>query len=384
VVVVGATAVVVTRSTGSDPEDARSTEGAPDDGGPSGAAGGWVVQEVGNDPFAANDTTVCTAALRAVLYCVDARTGDELFSQQLDNGPPDSAVLLEDRLLVSNPGAPTGELDAFSLEGERLWRTPLGVSARQQLPVVDGVVTVVDSEEGPAELVGVDVADGRERWRAFTGGYERPHVDSPRVFTDGVRVYTGVERIDPIEAAVVGNIAAVDPASGETLWTSPQLDDIGRGDGIAAAAPFDDGSAVAFLMDGRPRRIVVLDAATGQLRWEVPVAFGRADIVHADGTTVVSDGPDMRAHDAEGRQLWEAPSPVFERSPGPVERDELVFDDGRLFLVGFDVYEVDPATGASRLVHERPGASDAAVVGDHLVIAGVTELEAVPLASIGR
>ena len=165
------------------------------------------------------------------------------------------------------------------------------------MPVIGDLLLVIED----SELVGVRVADGSEAWRSYVppndgdrGLPEGPQATDDDVFTDGTLAYIAIETLDHETAGdVTGNIVAVDPATGREVWRSAELGDIGYGAGIADAAPFDEGGAVAFLMEGTPRRIVVLDAATGQQRWEAPIASEYASIVDAAGTTIVADGPDM-------------------------------------------------------------------------------------------
>jgi outer membrane protein assembly factor BamB len=347
-----------------------------------------VSAEHGNSGLlVADEEMVCSTTVGSRVYCVDAGSGDERFGVQLDRGLATPPVLLDDRLLVASSGAISGDLFAYGLDGEELWTKSLAVDAEGDMPVVGGVLTVVEDQE----LVGLGIADGKEVWRDYPADAvearraedpaapDGPHAVGPDVYTDGTLVYAAIETIDPRAGSASGNIVAVDPGSGREVWRSDTLTDIGFGAGIADAAPFEDGDAVAFLMEGTPRRIVVLDAATGRFRWEAPIASDHASIVDAGGATIVADGPDMRALDRDGRPTWEVPSPVIARSPDLTGPGELVVEGGRLFIAGFDVDEVDPTTGASELIRSDVNATDVAVVGDLLVMAGIGELEAVPL-----
>jgi outer membrane protein assembly factor BamB len=294
-------------------------------------------------------------------------------------------VLLDDRVLVASSGTFTGDLHAFSLDGDDLWRESYAVDADFDMPVIGDLLVAI--EDG--ELVGIRVADGAEAWRSYLptndgdrGVPEGPQATDDDVFTDGTLVYVAIETLDPeIAGGVTGNIVAVDPATGREVWRSAELGDIGYGAGIVDAAPFEEGGAVAFLMEGTPRRIVVLDAATGQQRWEAPIASEYASIVDAAGTTIVADGPDLRALDRSGRPTWEVPAPVIARVPDLLGPGELVVEQDRLFIAGYDVLEVDPATGESELIRTGVSATDVAVAADRLVIAGISQVEAVPLPS---
>jgi outer membrane protein assembly factor BamB len=357
---------------------------APGAGGRGDSDGGWVAEGRGHSQLlAVGGGLVCSTATGSA-FCVDAGSGADRFEVELHRGLATSPVLLDDRMLVASSGAITGDLVACSLDGAELWDESLAIDAEQEMPVVGGVVTAIEGDE----LVGVAVADGREVWRAYVPTDERdrepddpigPQAVGPDVYSDGTRVYAATQTIDPTTGTASGNIVAVDPATGRAVWRSAALGDIGFGNGIAAAAPFDDGSAVAFLMEGTPRRVLALAVADGRQLWEAPIASPYADIVDAGGRTVVADGPDMRALGRDGRAAWEVPAPVIARSPDLLGPGELVVDQGRLFVAGVDVVEVDPATGESELLLPDVDATDVAIAADLLVVAGISELRAIPL-----
>ncbi len=370
---------VVVRSGGGDGGDVAGGSGTGGDGDL------WVAPEHSNSfLLSANDELACSTTSSNV-FCLDATSGEDRFDVPLDRGLNTSPVLLDDRVLVASSGTFTGDLHAFSLDGDDLWRESYAVDADFDMPVIGDLLLVIED----SELVGVRVADGSEAWRSYVptndgdrGLPEGPQATDDDVFTDGTLAYIAIETFDPQTAAdVTGNIVAVDPATGREVWRSAELGDIGYGAGIADAAPFEEGGAVAFLMEGTPRRIVVLDAATGQQRWEAPIASEYASIVDAAGTTIVADGPDLRALDRSGQPTWEVPAPVIARAPDLLGPGELVVDQGRLFIAGYDVLEVDPATGESELIRTGVSATDVAVAADRLVIAGISQVEAVPLPS---
>ena len=377
VAVVAAAAFVVARSRKDDSD--RAERGPSTD-----ADEGWTSEPFRNSlHLAVGGGMVCSTTVRNLVYCLDAATGDERFSVQMDPAavvtPP---VLLDDRLLVAISGV-DGQLFAYSFEGEELWKASLETTLMDDLPVAGGVVAVVQREE----LIGIDVSNGQERWRVYpSDDFEGPHPAGSTVFTDGSRFYAAIRLSDILSGDTFGHVVAVDPASGDELWRSPVLGEVGWS-GPEAAAPFADDSAVAFMMrgiSGSSRPMVVLDAATGQPRWEARITSDYASIVHLDGSTIVADGTDMRAYDRDGERSWSVRSPVLARSPDLLSPGILTVEEGRLFVAGHDVYEVDPATGASDQIGEDGvDAKDVAIADDRLLIAGLMELEALPLSSIG-
>jgi outer membrane protein assembly factor BamB len=378
VAVVAAAAFVVARSGKDEPEPGRAGRGADE---------GWTSEPARNSQLlAVGGGMVCSTTVRSVVYCLDAATGDERFAVQMEEAGAvfSSPIVLDDRVLVTGSNGLDGRLVAFSFEGEELWSAPAKAMPARELPVVDGVVALVEGDE----LVGIDVSTGQERWRAYgSDGFETLHAAGDDVYTDGAQFYAAIEVNDVLAGELFGHVVAIDPASGGERWRSPVLGDIDWSGGPEAAAPFDDDSAVAFLMDGisgSPRRMVVLDAATGQLRWEVRIVDDYASIVHLDGSTIVADGTDMRAYDRDGERSWSVRSPVLARSPDLLSPGILTVEEGRLFVAGHDVYEVDPATGASDQIGEDGvDAKDVAISADRLLIAGLMELEAIPLSSVG-
>jgi outer membrane protein assembly factor BamB len=353
------------------------------------ASDGWTSDELSNSRMLTTDgERVCSTTLERVLYCLDAATGEELFTTEIDSDSLTSPQLVGDSLVLGGSRFYSGELYTYSLEGDEQWRAPIDADDEDtRLPIAGDVTAVVEDEQ----LVGVDLATGEELWRTYaesddeggssagdSSGDGLTAVPSD-VFTDGSRFYAAVQSYDPATGGGDGHVVAVDPGSGSEIWRSPQLPDVGMRSGIRKLAPFDDGSAVAVHLEGFPQRIVVLESETGQMRWEVGLVSEYASVAHLDGLTVVADGADTRAYDAQGQEVWAMASPVLESKPDLLSPGELVVDQGRLFAVGYDVYEIDPADQSSRLLRSGGSAHDVVVVGDLLVISAVMELQAVPL-----
>jgi hypothetical protein len=75
-------------------------------------------------------------------------------------------------------------------------------------------------------------------------GTGRKSVSGDNAYTDGTFVYAAVEAaMDPASGDTSGSIVAVDGATGEEVWRSPELGDIGCGVGADDAAAFVDGAA---------------------------------------------------------------------------------------------------------------------------------------------
>lgn len=220
-------------------------------------------------------------------------------------------VVAGDLVVVSGPGV-IAALDAGS--GEQRWarvyrpRSFLGVTAvRQHLPaaVTADTVYVTSRHAGlsPVWLKAHDAEDGRVRWRkriATRGDlFGDEDVGTP-VVAEG-RVFVSIDTFE--------SIIAVDARTGRLLWTYAEASTI-RDDGRAEL------HSDPVVLDGRlyavfegpsfdTSRLVVLDAATGQVIWrEQPVAdavkraVGPVQIAAGSGMVVTAAGGAVRAYRA--------------------------------------------------------------------------------------
>ncbi|MFD3582668.1 PQQ-binding-like beta-propeller repeat protein [Streptomyces sp. NPDC058683] len=99
-------------------------------------------------------------------------------------------------------------------------------------------------------------------------------------------------------------VARVDAASGRTLWrtgTRPQgAQPIGVRDGLVYA--YED-------PDDTTRRVVALDAATGDRRWQRDINKSEAAVLYDGGLLTLSpDYASFVAYGSSGKELWRAPS----------------------------------------------------------------------------
>ncbi len=376
-IVVGVAAAVAVRQSGSGSAD-------------QGAASRWEAEQFGGSQLLVSDSDqVCSVTSDSLVYCLDPATGDEVFSRQLYLSVVTSPTLADGGILVGGSSSGSaGTVFAYTAEGEDLWEAPLDITADRPLLVVGDVVALASGDGRDGALVGLDLATGAERWRAFDAAAgTTAQLLSTHLFTDGVRLYAAVAEGITDTSLGTGYIVALDPATGQEIWRSQALAGIGVSRVVASAAPFADGSAAAFAIDASPSaaeegsQVVVLDSATGAVRWEVPTV-GSAEVAHADGLVIVLDGSDLRGYDSAGSEVWSSPVPVSEDAPGQPAVTGLVLEGDRLFGIGRDVYAIDPATGATEIAASSGTTSDVAVAGDALVVAGVFSVSAVPLADV--
>jgi outer membrane protein assembly factor BamB len=368
--------------------------------------GGWASGLGRHTYITADDETVCGATSDGVLYCVDAATGVERFTEQLD-GTPTGPALVDGAVVVAIRPETRGTegLFAYSVDGEPLWAAGLAATATYdvELATAAGVVALpVDTPETGTPLVGVDAATGEERWRLYDSEDGPELVAGESVYSDGERFYVGVKSFPDLDVCVdsaseavsdevadacatgrlIYQVAAIDGASGAELWRfslprTPDFDDLIDLGGVAALG---DGSALAVVLGIGPDRLVMLDRVSGELRWEVPLASDYGSVAQVDDVVVVADyDQGIHGYDVAGDLLWSVPSP-----PSSVDGSEpailgsLVTEGGRVYSVGFDLYEIDPTDGATRLVGAAASSTDVAVIGDRLVVAGMRGIQVVP------
>ncbi len=350
------------------------------------ASSRWVAPTLGNSQGLATDgEVVCSTTVGPTLYCADPETGETTFTVTVD--PDDmtgSPELVDGTLLMGLDRRLGGNLLAYSLEGDELWSADVAVQSDDEMAVVGDTVVAVDGLMD-SELVGVDLATGEERWRTLTAHeFEDPRLVMGGVHTDGRYVYVAVDLTDmslPSDQTPTF-IIAVDPASGAEVWRTQVDDNVAPVLDIGSVASLDDGTLMAFVVYGSHNgssEMVVVDTATGQRRWQVPLSSVYASVAHIDGTTVLADGADTRGYSSDGTELWAVPSPEIARTPNLVSPGALVIDGDRLWSAGYDVYELDPTNGSSVLLADGVSAIDVAVVGERLVISGISQLEAIPI-----
>lgn len=221
---------------------------------------------------------------------------------------------------------PPAELVEFTprIEVERVWSTGVGRGISRSQPklkpiyaggriwTVDyrGLLTVIDAESGNRVAridTELDVSAG------------------PTIFDD--RVYLGT---------FDGEIHVLDAGSGATHWSAQLSSE------ILSLPVLHDGVLIVRCLDGR---VFGLDATNGRRLWvhdrSVPALTlrGTSDILARAGQAFIGydDGTVIALRVADGSVLWEQPVSVPE---GRTELERLADIDGRLVLIGSDLYVV--------------------------------------------
>ena len=147
----------------------------------------------------------------------------------------------------------SGTVVRIGPNGEIVWRTDIGVAISGGVGS-DGFVVAVGSSRGEVITLG---ADGKELWRAQVSGV----VQSPPLVGRGLVLVRGSDH----------RLTAVDATSGKRRWNYQRTTPALTLQSITQMAFAGDLVAAGFPSG----RLVMLAAANGTVRWDVPVAEPR-------------------------------------------------------------------------------------------------------------
>lgn len=253
-------------------------------------------------------------------------------------------------------GSGAGELNALEFDGTVRWTRDVG-SVYSRPRVVDGAVFVA-SDDGVVRAF--ETADGELSWRTEDLRSASPDLTIAAVGDDVVYVATG-------------GLVGLDRADGSERWTYGTGDDRIRGatvvDGVAYVSTRDGVSAIdggeerwsvdfesnAFVQTVEGDRVFVRhewdlfarDAANGEERWTLEDVEGMGVAVHGD--VVYVGGDRLRAIDAvDGSERWS----TSVGDGGPVK--SIVVDAATDGNAAADEHVVYVHTGDSRLHRFEP------------------------------
>ena len=268
-----------------------------------------------NGPQVLSGDTLYVTTEDGNVYALNADTGTQRWQTHPPNGDPVIGVAAGGRLFISDYHGLVLALDAAS--GKQLWQTAVG----DDLTILNYGAGNLYAATREHELVALDPATGRLRWRYQTGskagatchpivgasavyaicGYGSKGVSVDAVAADGERLWqwqrpnvnlTGFA-VDSAAVYVSGDtgLTALDPRTGQEQWGyKPD-----RTPGLAV-----QGNLV-YLSTGE---LVAISTATRQEVWRAKGVAGAPSL--AGNTIYVSDGRGLTALDREtGRQLWQ-------------------------------------------------------------------------------
>lgn len=234
----------------------------------------------------------------------------------------------------------TGILDRFPADGLHVkWRTPIRKGYAGPA-VAGGRVFVTDSQPTTGRKVvervlALDEETGKilwvQEWETSYAGLQNLYAIGPRATptVDGDRVYA---------LGVMGNLLALDTATGKILWQKDYVKDFNTevpSWGITGA-PLVDGNRLICLAGGEPDgKVIALNKMTGEEIWRAlssdwEPGYNQPTIIEAAGVRqlIIYHPRAINALDpATGRIYWEVPFNVGQGMtiPTPVHSGDYLF-----------------------------------------------------------
>ena len=309
-----------------------------------------------------------------VLVCLNATTGEPVWEVEADArtgkygfpGTRTAPTIKDGRIFVIGP---TGDLYAFSTDkGELLWRRNLlqEYQAKRphwavgQAPVVWQNLVICTPQGGKAGLAAFDVATGKPRWQARTGGGNSMSYSSPILAT-----IDGVEQVLAITGSRQNTrTGGYDPKTGTKLWdyagwqcripiTAPLHLGGGR---VFITGEYGAGSAMIQVTkegDGfQAKQLFKTQACGAQIHQ--PFLVGKHLYANSNGNKR-RDG--FACIDLDGKLVWRT-----QRDPN--------FEKGGLLLAGGLVYAVNGTNGT--LIAFKPTPEGFTKLGEAKFLGGKT------------
>lgn len=247
----------------------------------------------------------------AVFFCLDAASGRVIWYLRTDDDADTGIALAPDGTLVFAAGP---DVFAVTQEGEVRWRFRTGLKVFSAPAIDDDGTVYVGSQDNHIYAI---APDGRMRWRYRT----RDDVDgSPAIGDDGT-IYVGSDdhRVYALRR------------DGTLRWSADVGADVRAPIGLGASGAIYVGVLAPHA------RVVALDAAGGQERWEFAIAPDATGAGVASGPLVDRDGNLYFGADddfvyslsPDGRLRW------FVRTGGDVDGEPVITPEG-ILLIGSD------------------------------------------------
>ena len=213
-----------------------------------------------------------TSKLVRHLICIDRKTGKQLWEKKVANEQKEDAYggfLREHGYASNTPVIHSGNIYAFfgksglyaySLDGKELWNKNLGTSSTNRKwgsaasPIVVEDTLVVSAAEEDLTVYGLDLNDGKEKWKAEGDALEMAY-GTPAIMK------TKEGRTD-IVLPVPGEIWGMNPSNGKLRWYA-ETDITGN---VSPSPVIGDGTVYVF--GGYPRTArtaVQVDGAKGEI-----------------------------------------------------------------------------------------------------------------------
>jgi outer membrane protein assembly factor BamB len=222
-----------------------------------------------------------------------------------------------------------------------LWRQPVG-GGYAGFAVARGVAVTIEQRRDQEAVVCYDAAGGRECW-----SYAWPALFSERLGGDGPRATPTIFDDGVFALGATGKLVCLDLATGQLRWEADVLKDNGNLPWGMAGSPLVDQTLVivtpgAQTAGAKGRAVIAYDRETGREVWaggDHRGAYSSPMFADLGGQRHVLsfDGDGLTGYDArDGRPLWHFPwvtQPQWINVAQP-----LVFDGDRVFITsGYDV-----------------------------------------------
>jgi outer membrane protein assembly factor BamB len=357
-------------------------------------------------PIVWGDRVFITGASRTaqMLYCHALADGRLLWSASItasaagrqdlraydDNGFAAPTPITDGRRIFALFAS--GDLAAFSLDGQPLWTTALGIPRNSygyasSPALCDDLLLIQWDNDDVHQLIALDTATGSERWRTnrpVQQSWSTPLIHRP---TDSPQIIT----------ASIDGVIAHDPTTGHILWHMPTLE--ADGDGALAAGPIaisssasasSSSSASSSTATSAAPHLLILDPGSNSITslnpTGTPAFRTEIDPSLAGLLTPVTDGPlvyliaangFIAVEAATGKVAWELEpekEPYF--SAG---FSSPVLAGNRLYIADADgVIWIVQTTPAPRVIARhpigQPLGSTPALAGPHLLLRTATRL----------
>ncbi len=294
------------------------------------SAGGSQKDELQNLAPMVDDNRVYVAGPEGEVYAYDLKTGDRIWSKDLDL-PLSVGPGAGDKMVVV--GSVTGKVVALAADsGKQLWQAQLPTSVDTTVSIGFNRV-VVRTKDGSVTLL--DAKTGKQLWSV---SHDEPALtlqgqSRSLLFPDAIAV--GYDD---------GELAVLNSQDGSALWKVQVAQPTGRTDidrmvDIDATPLFDKGIFYVATYQGR---LAAISAQGGRVIWSRKFS-GFSDIIADDHAIYATDADGtIWAFDRRtGEPLWRQPALAHRKVTGPV------LDNGHLVVGDYEGYlsVLDPQTG---------------------------------------
>jgi outer membrane protein assembly factor BamB len=216
---------------------------------------------------------------------------------------------------------------------KELWRNPTA-GGYSEVAVAGGRAVTMELRDGVDVVVARDALNGREQWSARVGPTYKGHGGSD----DGPISTPTIDGNDVFAAGPHGQLVALDAATGRERWRHDLVQAFGATVptwGFAASPLVETGLVIVPTGGPGSRGLLAFDRATGRLAWSAPhtkrTAYSSAIAATIAGTRqiVVSSGDQIFGVSPDGKLLWShtGPGGSIEAANSPI-----VLPDDRVLL----------------------------------------------------